>query len=104
MVDRYTEWAGWADESADGRHQRATQRATHHEHLLTDKAFVFSAEQDGSLPWLPNRVTKIFINERRRAGVGQFRDAANYIAEILSTQSRRGVQRIARSLRMWSAA
>ena len=40
---------------------------------MTDKAFVFSAEPDGSLPWLPNRVTKMFIDHRRRAGVGQFR-------------------------------
>ena len=54
-------------------YQRSTQRATQHEHLLTDKAFVFSAEPDGSVPWLPNRVTKMFINHRRRAGVGQFR-------------------------------
>ena len=54
-------------------YQRSTQRATHHEHLLTDKAFVFSAEPDGSLPWLPNRVTKMFIDHRRRAAVGQFR-------------------------------
>ena len=34
---------------------------------------MFSAEPDGSLPWLPNRVTKMFIGHRRRAGVGQFR-------------------------------
>ena len=40
---------------------------------LTDGAFVFSAELDGSVPWLPNRVTKMFIDHRRRAGVGQFR-------------------------------
>ena len=54
-------------------YQRSTQRATQHERRLTDKAFVFSAEPDGSLPWLPNRVTKMFINHRRRAAVGQFR-------------------------------
>ena len=54
-------------------YQRSTQRATQHKHLLTDKAFVFSAEPDGSVPWLPNHVTKMFINHRRRAGVGQFR-------------------------------
>ena len=24
MVDRYTEWAGWADESADGRPRQGT--------------------------------------------------------------------------------
>jgi integrase len=55
------------------RYQRSTQQVTQHEHLLTDKAFVFSSEPDGSLPWLPNRVTKMFIGHRRRAGVGQFR-------------------------------
>ena len=78
-------------------YQRATQRASQHAHLLTDRAFVFSAEPDGSLPWLPNRVTKMFINHRRRAGVGQFRlhdlrhfmadrDAADYIAELLNSE------------------
>ena len=40
---------------------------------LADSAFVFSAERDGSAPWLPNRVTKQFIRHLRRSGVGRFR-------------------------------
>jgi integrase len=40
---------------------------------LVDDAFVFSADGDGSTPWLPNRVTKTFLAYLRRAGVGRFR-------------------------------
>jgi hypothetical protein len=40
---------------------------------LPDRAFVFSADRDGSTPWLPNRVTKTFLANLSRAGVGRFR-------------------------------
>ena len=83
-------------------HQRSTQRATARERLLTDKAFVFSAHPDGSLPWLPNRVTKMFIGHRRRAGVGQFRldDLRHFMAtEMLA----RGVAIVAVSQRLGHA-
>lgn len=36
-------------------------------------AFVFTSDPAGKRPWLPNWVTKQFIDARRRAGVGQFR-------------------------------
>jgi integrase len=40
---------------------------------LAPTGFVFAAEPDGSRPWLPNRVTKIFITHLRQSGVGRFR-------------------------------
>ena len=53
--------------------RRAEARAEANDAVLADTAFVFSADADGSTPWLPNRVTKTFIGHLRRAGVGRFR-------------------------------
>jgi integrase len=53
--------------------RRAEARAQANSVELADSAFVFSAESDGSAPWLPNRVTKEFIRHLRRSGVGRFR-------------------------------
>lgn len=36
-------------------------------------AFVFTSDPVAQRPWLPNRVTKQFIDARRRAGLGRFR-------------------------------
>jgi len=41
--------------------------------VLAESAFVFSLEPNGSMPWLPNWVTKRFIAQRRAAGFGSFR-------------------------------
>jgi integrase len=40
---------------------------------LTDQAFLFSSQADGSRPWLPNWVTKRFVSARRAAGLPHFR-------------------------------
>ena len=40
---------------------------------LTAGAFVFSSRPDGAKPWLPNWVTKRFIDARRAAGLPHFR-------------------------------
>jgi integrase len=57
-----------------GEHRRRAEvRAAANGMALADHAFVFSSAVDGSLPWLPNRVTKSFIRHLRHAGVGQFR-------------------------------
>jgi integrase len=40
---------------------------------LTAEGFVFSDDVDGARPWLPNRVTKMFIVYRRRAGIAHCR-------------------------------
>ncbi|MHB1536451.1 MAG: tyrosine-type recombinase/integrase [Acidimicrobiales bacterium] len=40
---------------------------------LADDAHVFSHEVDGSRPWAPNDVTKVFIRVRNRAGLGTVR-------------------------------
>jgi integrase len=53
--------------------RRAEARARANGIELVDDAFVFSADGDGSTPWLPNRVTKTFLAYLRRAGVGRFR-------------------------------
>ncbi len=36
-------------------------------------AFVFTSDPTGERPWLSNRVTKQFIDARRRVGLGHFR-------------------------------
>jgi integrase len=53
--------------------RRAEARAARSGVDLNLDAFVFSADCDGSSPWLPNRVTKGFIRHLRRSGVGRFR-------------------------------
>jgi integrase len=53
--------------------RRADARARSSGVAVADTAFVFSAERDRSVPWLPNRVTKQFIRHLRRCGVGRFR-------------------------------
>jgi integrase len=53
--------------------RRAQARAQSNGVELADSAFVFSAHCDGSAPWSPNRVTKEFIRQLRRSGVGRFR-------------------------------
>jgi integrase len=53
--------------------RRADARARSSGVALVDTAFVFSADCDGSVPWLPNRVTKQFIRHLRRCAVGRFR-------------------------------
>ena len=56
-----------------GHRRRCEARAESSGVALVDCAFVFSAEFDGSAPWLPNRVTKEFIRHLHRSGVGRFR-------------------------------
>jgi hypothetical protein len=41
--------------------------------VLADSTFVFSADREGSTPWLRNRVTKTFLGHARHTGVGRFR-------------------------------
>jgi integrase len=53
--------------------RRAEARANSNGVEVVGTAFVFSADRDGSVPWLPNRVTKEFIRHLRRSGVGRFR-------------------------------
>jgi integrase len=53
--------------------RRADARARSSGVALVDMAFVFSPECDGSVPWLPNRVTKQFIRHLRRSAAGRFR-------------------------------
>jgi len=53
--------------------RRVEARARSSGVTVADTAFVFSAPSDGSVPWLPNRVTKQFIRHLRRCGVGRFR-------------------------------
>jgi hypothetical protein len=52
--------------------RRAGARARSSGVALADTAFVFSPECEGSVAWLPNRVTKQFIRHLRRSGVGRF--------------------------------
>ena len=56
-----------------GHRRQCEARAESSGVALVDCAFVFSAEFDGSAPWLPNRVTKEFIRHLHRSGVGRFR-------------------------------
>jgi integrase len=56
-----------------GHRRRADARARSNGVELAETAFVFSADCDGSAPWSPNRVTKQFIRQLRRSGVGRFR-------------------------------
>lgn len=53
--------------------QRCLAFAEQHGATLTVDSFVFSADPTGARPWLPNRVTKRFIQLRRRTGLGHFR-------------------------------
>ena len=53
--------------------RRVDARATANELVLAEPAFVFSADRDGSTPWLRNRVTKPFPGHPRHIGVGRFR-------------------------------
>jgi hypothetical protein len=56
------------------RHRRrAEERAATNGIKLGDRAFVFSADRDGSTPWLPNRGHETFLAHLRRAGVARFR-------------------------------
>ena len=54
-------------------HRRANQRAVAAGQGLTRDAYVFTNAAGGAVPWLPNRVTKMFIDHRRRAGIAHFR-------------------------------
>jgi integrase len=53
--------------------RRARDRAEAVGHTLTADGFVFSDDVDGARPWLPNRVTKMFITHRRRVGIARCR-------------------------------
>jgi integrase len=62
--------------------RRAEERAARNGVELCDGGFVFSSATDGSVPWLPNRVTKTFIGHLRRCDVGRFRlhDLRHFLA------------------------
>jgi integrase len=53
--------------------RRAEHRAQLSGVKLAGDGFVFTLSPDGSVPWLPNRVTKTFIGHLRRSAVGRFR-------------------------------
>jgi integrase len=53
--------------------RRALGRARTVGATLTADGFVFSDDVDGARPWLPNRVTKMFIGHRRRTGIARCR-------------------------------
>ena len=53
--------------------RRAEAHAEANQVELAGDAFVFSGQPDRSSPWPPNRVTKTFIVDLRRSGVGRFR-------------------------------
>jgi integrase len=56
-----------------GHWRRAHARAVDAGEQLTATGFLFSDDIDGARPWLPNRVTKMFIEHRRRANIHHFR-------------------------------
>lgn len=65
------------DETAEAllleHRQRCLARAEDCGVDLPGNAYVFSGEPDGSRPWVPNEVTKVFIRLRNQAGLGSVR-------------------------------
>jgi integrase len=53
--------------------RRAWERARAAGQAVTADGFVFSDDVDGARPWLPNRVTKLFIQQCRRSGIAHCR-------------------------------
>jgi hypothetical protein len=87
------------------RRRRAEARAAANELVLADSAFVFSADREGSTPWLRNRVTKTFSATRATpASAGSGSTTCGVTARCRDHEGAGTARRIVADHQLWRRA